>query len=60
MVLDREIRVKDVIIRVYNRSPAVFIREKLNSFIQEVSKEIHIVACELLKLRKANEIEFHR
>ena len=43
-----------MIVRVYNRDPSVFIREKLNSFILEICKETNLVARELFDLRKQN------
>jgi hypothetical protein len=43
-----------VIVRVYNRDPSVFIREKLNSFILDICKETNHVARELFDLRKQN------
>lgn len=53
-MLESEIRVKEVIVRVYNRNPSVFIREKLNNFILDICKETNLVARELFDLRKQN------
>jgi hypothetical protein len=53
-LLESEIRVKEVIVRVYNRNPSVFIREKLNNFILDICKETNLVARELFDLRKQN------
>ncbi len=43
-----ETRVRDVIVRVYNRNATVFINEKLNLFIHHIVKELN-----LLKLSEA-------
>jgi hypothetical protein len=50
----REIRIKEVIIRIYNRNPQVYIKEKLNTFITEISKELYVVARGLLDLHRTN------
>jgi len=42
--------VQDVILRVYNKNPAVFINTKLNTFILNVSIKLQSVAQELFKL----------
>lgn len=36
--LDDELRISQVILRIYNRNPAVFINLKLNTFITAVSQ----------------------
>ena len=38
--LEKELRVNDIILRIYNKNPAVFIDMKLNPFITDITKEI--------------------
>ena len=38
--LEHEIIVSDVIIRIYNKNPAVFINAKLNTYILHLSQRI--------------------
>ena len=52
-LLESEIRVKKVIIRVFNKGPQVFIKEKLNSFILEICRYAnHNVALNIFRLRQ--------
>ena len=48
--MEHEIRVCDVILRIYNKNPAVFINTKLNTFILNVSMKLQSVAQELFSL----------
>jgi len=49
--LDDELRISQVILRIYNRNPAVFINLKLNTFITAISQQIYEVAQELFRIR---------
>ena len=49
--LDEELRISQIILRMYNRNPAVFINVKLNSFITDVAKEIQEVSWQLFRIR---------
>ena len=43
-IMNTDIKVKDVIIRVYNKNSAVYVNEKLNMFIHLIAKELNITA----------------
>jgi hypothetical protein len=49
--LEEELRISQVILRMYNRNPAVFINVKLNSFITDVAKEIQEVFMLFFRIR---------
>jgi hypothetical protein len=40
--LENELLVNDIILRVYNKNPAVFINMKLNPFITDITKQIDL------------------
>ena len=40
--LENELLVNDIILRIYNDNPAVFINMKLNSFITDITKQIDL------------------
>lgn len=55
--MEKEIRVKEVIIRIYNKNPSIYIKEKLNNFILDIATELHSVAVELFKLKQSKDEE---
>lgn len=48
--LQDEIIVLNIILRIYNKNPAVFIGNKLNKFILEVSNNLVTVAEDIFKM----------
>lgn len=38
--LEKELLINDIILRVYNKNPAVFINIKLSPFITDITREI--------------------
>ena len=53
MELEEELRISQVILRMYNRNPAVFINVKLNSFITDVARELQEVFMLFLRIRSS-------
>ena len=51
--LEEELLISQVILRMYNRNPAVFINVKLNSFITDVARELQEVFMLFLRIRSS-------
>ena len=55
--LENELLVNDIILRVYNKNPAVFINMKLNPFITDITKQIDLDRQTLYALRMRSEFD---